>query len=105
MPMWLFSLTNLESLHLQNNYLKGPIPSGLTNLTHLKILDMSLNPFNSTIPPWMCGFKRLEYLDLFFTHLKGSIPSAIGNLSSINTLRLSRNQLEGKLPNSLEPLR
>ncbi|XP_060675428.1 receptor-like protein EIX2 [Ziziphus jujuba] len=104
MLMWLFSLTNLESLYIQDSGFEGPIPFGLTNLTHLKILDMSLNPFNSTIPPWMCGFKHLEYLDLHQTDLKGKIPSAIGNLSSIDTLQLSYNELEGKLPNSLGSL-
>nr|XP_048328458.1 receptor-like protein 12 [Ziziphus jujuba var. spinosa] len=105
MAIWLFSLTNLESLYLQVNNFKGPIPSGRTNWTRLKILNMSENSFISIIPPWMFGFKHLEYLDLSSTVLKGNIPSAIGNLSSINTtLQLSRNQLEGKLPNSLESL-
>ncbi|KAF3438100.1 hypothetical protein FNV43_RR20856 [Rhamnella rubrinervis] len=100
-PMWIFSLSNLEHLNVGSNFFAlGSTSFGLKNLTRLISLDMFQNSFNSTIPQWIFCLKHLEYLGLTDTQLMGNIPSAIGNLTSINVLILSSNQLDGNIPNS-----
>lgn len=45
-------LDALEVLHLENNFLTGPIPSGLDLLTpNLKSLNLSNNGFSGPVPP------------------------------------------------------
>ncbi|VFQ75068.1 unnamed protein product [Cuscuta campestris] len=44
-------LDALETLHLENNFLAGPIPWGLGLLPHLKSLNLSNNGFSGPVPP------------------------------------------------------
>ncbi|GLU15825.1 hypothetical protein SLE2022_322850 [Rubroshorea leprosula] len=95
---WVFGLKNLISLDLSTNYIEGPIPSGLRNLTLLKYLDLSYNYFNSSIPNWLYTFAPLESLNLEFNDLKGQISSEIDKMKFIVDLDLSYNSFEGKIP-------
>ncbi|VFQ75071.1 unnamed protein product [Cuscuta campestris] len=44
-------LDALETLHLENNFLAGPIPWGLGLLPRLKSLNLSNNGFSGPVPP------------------------------------------------------
>ncbi|XP_048443255.1 receptor-like protein EIX2 [Pyrus x bretschneideri] len=77
------------------------MPSGIQNLTSLKVLDLSSNYFNSTIPQWLCSLNHLESLDLSFNAFHGEILSSLRNLTALVDLSLRSNQLEGEIPNSL----
>ncbi|RAL40096.1 hypothetical protein DM860_008236 [Cuscuta australis] len=44
-------LDALEALHLENNFLTGPIPPGLNLLTRLESLNLSNNGFSGPVPP------------------------------------------------------
>lgn len=48
---------------------------------HVRILDLSNNKLNGSIPPELGNLSRLEYLYLTDNQLKGSIPPNLGNLS------------------------
>ncbi|CAN6678527.1 unnamed protein product [Malus baccata var. baccata] len=89
----------LVELHLSGCELYH-MPSGIANLTSLKVLDLSSNYFNSTIPqvntlPSLLVDLRLSSCELYH------IPSGIGNLTSLKVLGLSSNQFNGTIPQQL----
>ncbi|GLT94938.1 hypothetical protein SLE2022_126490 [Rubroshorea leprosula] len=95
---WVFGLNNLISLDLWENYIEGPIPYGLRNLTSLKHLDLSYNSFISSIPNWLYTFAPLESLKLGANLLQGEISSDIGKMNFVVDLDLSFNRFKGQIP-------
>ncbi len=71
-------LTDLVSLDLSNNALKGPIPESLYELTDL------------------------EEIYLFKNEMSGTLSTSIGNLDKLRRLHLSHNAFSGSLPNELK---
>ncbi|XP_030968178.1 receptor-like protein EIX1 isoform X2 [Quercus lobata] len=129
---WLYGITMLPSLlelSLYSCELKH-LPSSLTflNLTSLRVLDLSYNPFNTSIPQWLFNLTNLTSLDLTHSNqigkilgsfgrlgslkylylgvnnFSGSIPASIGNLSSLKELDLSYNKMNGTIPESFGQL-
>nr|POE67247.1 receptor-like protein 12 [Quercus suber] len=129
---WLHAINMLPSLRELSLYsceLKH-LPSSLTflNFTSLRVLDLSYNPFNTSIPQWLFNLTSLINLDLSFSnqggiildsfgsleslkylylggnYFYGSIPTSIGNLSSLKELDLSYNEMNGTIPESFGQL-
>ncbi|KAB2620439.1 leucine-rich repeat receptor-like protein CLAVATA2 [Pyrus ussuriensis x Pyrus communis] len=97
---WLSGLSQLK--HLGMGYIDLTRASHwLQNLTSLKVLDLSFNYVNSTIPQWLCSLNHLESLRLSFNAFHGEISSSLGNLTALVDLSLRYNQLAGEIPNSL----
>ncbi|KAK2447509.1 receptor protein EIX2 [Trifolium repens] len=125
-------MSSLLELHLSYCNLASLPPSlPFLNITSLSVLDLSGNPFNSSIPSWLFNLSsltelhlsdssltghvpfthgrhklcKLDVLDLNFNDLTGDITEMIEALScsnqSLRFLYLSDNQLTGKLPHSL----
>ncbi|CAN6543224.1 unnamed protein product [Malus baccata var. baccata] len=90
----------LVELHLSNCNLYS-IPSGIANLTSLKVLDLSSNYFNSTIPQVNTLPSPLVELHLSSCELY-HIPSGIANLTSLKVLDLSRNYFNSTIPQLLD---
>ncbi|KAL0711722.1 hypothetical protein Bca4012_018700 [Brassica carinata] len=129
---FLSTVTSLTTLNLRSNFITGPFPvKELKNLTNLKVLDLSRNYFNGSIPDLknftnlevlglansfvegprqievVCGMKNLRVLDLRSNNLVGKLPLCLGSLNKLRVLDLSSNQLIGSLPftfSSLESL-
>ncbi|KAL3353091.1 hypothetical protein AABB24_020867 [Solanum stoloniferum] len=75
------------------------------NFTSLRILDLSLNYFDATIPTWLLNTSHsLVYLNLTRSQVYGLLPNAFGNMSSLRVLDLSGNSLRGNLPHSFEKM-
>ncbi|MCH81089.1 LRR receptor-like serine/threonine-protein kinase FLS2-like [Trifolium medium] len=125
-------LPSLLELHLASCSLASLPPSSpLLNITSLSVLDLSANPFNSSIPSWLFNMSTLTNLNLYHSSIIGLVPSTLGRWKlcklqvlqlstnfligdiaemieamscsnrSLKFLYLSQNQLTGKLPNSL----
>ena len=83
------------------NYLSGPIPAELGNLTNLRVLSLYWNKLEGTIPPELAGLQSLEELVLARNELTGEIPAELGNLANLSDLILFDNNLTGAIPSSL----
>ncbi|KAL7586710.1 hypothetical protein Lser_V15G41215 [Lactuca serriola] len=77
-------------------YLSGnEVDSSLSELRHLKHLDLSGNDFQgSRIPKFIGSFKHLTYLNLSHAGFDGIIPPHIGNLSNLKVLDLHSDSYE-----------
>jgi len=129
LPKNLNKLTHLFNLGLQNNKLKGPLPS-LNGLSNLKYVFLDNNEFDSIPMDFFQGLTSLDTLaldnnylnastngwnfpsslqdstqlrDLSCTscNLVGPLPDFLGKMNSLSNLRLSGNSLSGEIPKSL----
>ncbi|XP_047317247.1 polygalacturonase inhibitor-like [Impatiens glandulifera] len=91
-------LDNLRFHKLPN--LIGNIPHIITNLTHLKYLDISWTNISGPIPDFLSQLNNLNDLDLSFNNLTGTIPSSLSELSNLTYLNLHGNKLTGSIPDS-----
>ncbi|KAJ8557829.1 hypothetical protein K7X08_004595 [Anisodus acutangulus] len=101
----IFSLQSLTSLVLPSNLLSGKLPSELTNCTNLKVLNVTGNNMNGTIPD-LSKLTKLEVLDLSINYFSGEFPTWVRNLTSLVALGLGDNDfVEGKIPETLGNLK
>ncbi|CAJ2629900.1 unnamed protein product [Trifolium pratense] len=84
-----------------HGYLSGEINLSITELQHLKYLDLSYLNTSSQIPKYIGSLSNLRYLDLSNGGYYGKIPSQIGNLSQLRHLDLSLNELIGAIPSQI----
>ena len=104
LPTVLVQLTNLEWLSLGTNQLTGAIPPELGQLTNLSGLDLALNQLTGEIPSELVQFTKLSELNLLANQLTGEIPPELGQLTNLTFLELSSNQLTGAIPSELGQL-
>ncbi|KAG2684726.1 hypothetical protein I3760_10G088100 [Carya illinoinensis] len=103
---WLQVVNMLPSLlesHLRGCGLQS-LPQSISsiNFTLLLVLDFSLNGFDSLIPSWLSNVSGLSILNISSNSLYGTILDAFANIYSLQELDLSSNQwIEGPLPAGL----
>lgn len=87
-------MPSLLELHLPGCNLRALPPSfPFSNITSLSVLDLSANPFNSSIPSWLFNMSTLTHVRLSSSSLRGLVPSRLGgwNLCKLQNLDLSSN--------------
>lgn len=106
-PPSLCSLSNLETLALQNGNLRGTIPSRIGNLKSLTHLILSNNKLTESIPNSLFTISTLKSILLDNNNLSGSLPKAVfTNLLHLQTLNVSNNKnLEGRIPEEVGNLK
>ncbi|KAK1409145.1 hypothetical protein QVD17_35670 [Tagetes erecta] len=117
--------STIQTLDLGGNLFEGIFPMFLQNLTSLRVLDLSANKLNSTIPvmnnvvelnlasnrfpgiqetgAWrLCELKQL---DLSFNYMQGQLTEPTEcNQYGLERLILNDNKLTGEIPTSIETL-
>lgn len=100
-PTQIGNLTKLKLLHLYRNNLGGQIPAELGNLADLTELLVNDNGLSGGIPASLGNLTKLEMLDLGNNRLSGNIPPELGNLKRLERLGMSGNNLTGTIPPEL----
>jgi hypothetical protein len=92
---------HVTRLELNDNYLHGPLPAEIENLSYLQVLILYANWITGSIPPEIGNLLQLRELSLDGNALGGLIPVTLGNLTNLQGLYLTRNQLTGPIPREL----
>lgn len=101
LPTAINGLRHVRQLYLNHNTLSGPIPENLGNLCELLVLYLDANQLSGPIPANLGNLEQVRYLFLQTNQLQGPIPPPLGNLHNLQDLHLYGNQLQGALPVSL----
>ncbi|XP_044470361.1 probable inactive receptor kinase At5g10020 [Mangifera indica] len=89
----------MESLDLSDNSFEGVLPSDISNLGRLTLLNLANNNLSGQLPTALGKLSDLEHLDLSGNKFNGHIPD---NLSSrLVEFNVSNNDLSGSIPNNL----
>ncbi|MEM7126197.1 MAG: fibronectin type III domain-containing protein [Chloroflexota bacterium] len=88
-------------LKLESNGLNGSLPSGISNLTALRALDLYTNQLTDSLPEEVGLLTNLQELTLSSNQFTGTIPAEIGTLQSLVALSLSRNQFSDTIPKEM----
>ncbi|KAK6925427.1 Leucine-rich repeat [Dillenia turbinata] len=98
-------LKDVQSLHLQNNRLSGPLPQSLQNCSSLMTLDLSINSFTGKLPTWIEKFHdSIQFLNLRSNRLEGEIPIELCYLTSLQILDIAENNFSGRIPTCFKNL-
>ena len=101
LPPELDQLTNLRSLKLRRNKLRGTIPN-LEDLSNLLTLELNDNVFDQTTASGLSNMPKLVILDLSYNRLE--LFPKLDSLPGLTTLNLKHNQLKGDVPAELAGL-
>uniref|UniRef100_A0A2K1R798 Leucine-rich repeat-containing N-terminal plant-type domain-containing protein n=1 Tax=Populus trichocarpa TaxID=3694 RepID=A0A2K1R798_POPTR len=88
-PSQISRLSGLIILDLSHNLLNGTTPSSLFSMPSLHFLLLNNNLLYGQISPFLC--KSLQYINLSFNKLYGQIPPSVFKLEHLRLLRLSSN--------------
>ncbi|KAI8529355.1 hypothetical protein RHMOL_Rhmol12G0218900 [Rhododendron molle] len=100
------NLTHLRVLELVNNHLSGEIPREFSSLRHLRLLLLEGNAIHGQIPDTFSLLVNLTVVDLGLNRLTGKIPpSFFSNCTLLKSVDLSFNQLSGEIPREFSSLR
>ena len=103
------NLLPLKVLYLQSCGLSltNTVPaSSKSNLTHLQVLDLSYNWFNTSLEQnwFFWDMTILKELHLSYCEWHGPIPEKLGNMTALQVIDFSGNGLVGLIPSNLENL-
>ncbi|XP_077223160.1 putative leucine-rich repeat receptor-like serine/threonine-protein kinase At2g24130 [Tasmannia lanceolata] len=101
-------MPRLETLHLSYNNLLSddsntnlsPFFTSISNLTHLRELELAGNNIGGELPS-LFGRINLSELHLEDNLIHGAIPTNIANLLNLTLLNLSSNLLNGTIPSEI----
>ncbi|KAG2690919.1 hypothetical protein I3760_09G212600 [Carya illinoinensis] len=114
----LSNVSQLQSLYLQSNQLKGPLPVFTTHaftldfsrnnfssiptnigntIGNVEFLFLSGNKFNTSIPGSICNISELRVLDMSYNSVSGTIPDCLFKNNHMAVLNLESNNLSGKI--------
>ncbi|KAJ4773156.1 Polygalacturonase inhibitor 1 [Rhynchospora pubera] len=102
-PEAICDLTELEGLSLLSLYnLYGPIPSCISQLSNLNLLDIERTGLSGSLPESLfLNHQKLKYLILTSNAFSGSIPTSLSTIPTLSDLDLSNNSLTGTIPPDL----
>ncbi|KAK8943929.1 putative LRR receptor-like serine/threonine-protein kinase [Platanthera guangdongensis] len=90
-------------LQLSSNLLSGEVPSEISQMGRLSILDIHHNKLSGLLPPAV-GQLPLVLLNISNNRFSGTIPPEFGEIHCLQILDLARNNFSGEFPASLNDL-
>ncbi|XP_047978838.1 putative receptor-like protein kinase At3g47110 [Salvia hispanica] len=100
-PPELGRLRRIQHISLSNNLIEGDLSPSLANCTNLLSLVVSYNRLRGALPSDLGSLSKLELFSISRNSFSGAIPDTLGNLSSLTRLYCGSNDLSGSLPASL----
>ncbi|XP_043694142.1 probable LRR receptor-like serine/threonine-protein kinase At3g47570 [Telopea speciosissima] len=102
-PVSLYNLSSLESIYALQNQLHGGLPRdvGLT-LPNLKKLGIGQNLFSGSIPSSISNISTLQVIDLGGNNFVGPIPNNLGNLQNLRQFIIGENQCGAREADDLD---
>ncbi|KAL5713345.1 non-specific serine/threonine protein kinase [Ranunculus cassubicifolius] len=98
----LVNCTNLRTIDFEQNFLKGPLPESISNLSiKLTRLNAMGNRISGIIPEDIRNLINIESILLQENSLTGNIPLEIGNLPKLVEINLQGNLFSGQIPLTL----
>nr|XP_043622868.1 receptor protein kinase-like protein At4g34220 [Erigeron canadensis] len=93
-------------LDLPNSRLTGSISNDIiSRLEHLRVLDLSNNSINGTLPISLFNISNLETLALSYNFISGELPEMFNNMfHNIRVLNLSHNYLSGRVSSGFDTI-
>ncbi|XP_062218229.1 tyrosine-sulfated glycopeptide receptor 1-like [Phragmites australis] len=99
-------LKRLEEIHLDHNNMSGELPSTLSNCISLVTIDLKNNTFSGELTSFnFSTLTNLKTLDLAWNNFTGTIPEGIYTCSKLTALRLSKNRFHGRLSERISNLK
>ncbi|XAR50451.1 Non-specific serine/threonine protein kinase [Bertholletia excelsa] len=93
------NLTHLRSLELDNNNLYSTIPLEFSSLVHLRRLRLDGNNLYGQIPDSFSHLRNLILINLQDNNLTGAVPTSFfSNCTFLKNVDLSMNLLSGEIP-------
>jgi len=93
------------SVSLPNNNLKGAVPDSISKIKSLKVLELNNNELTGPVPSTLASLGFLRLVHLNNNKLSGPLPATIMNLTvnwpPLQELDLSYNQISGDVPESM----
>ncbi|CAI8607422.1 unnamed protein product [Vicia faba] len=100
-PSCITSLSSLQILDLTGNRISGGIPGNIGKLQKLTVLNLADNAISGEIPMSIVRISSLMHLDLSNNQIIGELPADFGKLRRLSRALLSQNQLVGSIPDSI----
>ncbi|XP_074296050.1 putative LRR receptor-like serine/threonine-protein kinase At1g56130 isoform X3 [Silene latifolia] len=91
-------------MKISQNYLTGPLSSGIGNLTRLQYLDIGINALSGPLPKEIGQLTDLRSLGFGSNNFSGSLPSEMGNLKKLQQLYIDSSGVSGPIPSTFANL-
>lgn len=90
---------SVTSIVISESDLSATIPSSFSQLSELKVIDLSHNMIRGTIPPGLSNLQKLETIIMSQNLLTGLLPRFTS--TKLKTLDLTSNKLTGMMPEDM----
>ncbi|CAL1363968.1 unnamed protein product [Linum trigynum] len=105
-PVWLYGLSNLTYVYLQNVPLSGRLPTDIGKLgAQLRYFFLERNRFTGSIPGSVSEIAGLREFSLAGNFITGKLPIGIRSLKNLTLLWLQDNQLSKPIPEVFSSLK
>lgn len=95
----------LEHIRLEDNDIRGTLPSSIKLLTNLRSLIFDRNTgFGGSVPPELFELDAITQMWIEGCSLVGSLPSNMDDATSLTSLDMQSNELVGSIPSSISRL-
>lgn len=98
LPDSIGNLNSLLQLQIIGCQLQGELPASITSMTALQTLDLRSNFMVGQLPDNLGDLSNLQFLDLRFNGFDGQIPTSLTNITGLQWALFTQNQLSGEVP-------